>query len=163
MKNVFKTLGGLRQLLSSIDLDQISKLSEKVDISKMVGLVSQMSEEDLSKMMGMMKGGSKPKIIPPVNGDFYELGKSLPSHERDIQLRVRDISGLWLSRTLRIAGRFCSHGNGQNRHVDLYFFRGAKWFGYGFDLPMWIRRAEERMASSYAENGKNWCIWINRT
>lgn len=56
----------------------------------MVGLVSEMSEEDLSKMMGMMKGGSRPKKIPPVNGDFYELGKTLPSHEREIQLRVRE-------------------------------------------------------------------------
>src|SRR5690606_22157082 len=67
-----------------------SKLSQKVDLSKMVGLVSQMSEEDLSKMMGMLKGGSKPKVIPPINGDFYELGKTLPHHEREIQLRVRE-------------------------------------------------------------------------
>ncbi|REG88408.1 acyl-CoA dehydrogenase family protein [Algoriphagus antarcticus] len=90
MKNLFKKIGGLRQLLSSVDLDQISKLSQKVDLSKMVGLVSQMSEEDLSKMMGMLKGGSKPKVIPPINGDFYELGKTLPNHEREIQLRVRE-------------------------------------------------------------------------
>lgn len=90
MKNIFRTLGGLRQLLSSVDLEQISKLSQKVDLSKMVGLVSQMSEEDLSKMMGMLKSGSKPKVIPPINGDFYELGKSLPEPDREIQLQVRE-------------------------------------------------------------------------
>ncbi len=90
MKNIFKTMSGVRKLLSSVDIDQISKLSEKVDLSKMVSLVSQMSKEDLAKMMGMMKSGSKPKVIPPINGDFYELGKSLPSHEREIQLRVRE-------------------------------------------------------------------------
>lgn len=90
MKNIFRKLSGIRQLLSTIDLDQLSKLSQKVDLSKMVGLVSRMSEEDLSKMMGMLKGGSKPKTIPPINGDFYELGKGLPSHEREIQLRVRE-------------------------------------------------------------------------
>lgn len=90
MKNIFKTLVGLRQILANIDLEQVSKLSQKVDLSKMVGLVSQMSEEDLSKMMGMMKGGSKPKKIPPINGDFYELGRTLPKHEREIQLRVRE-------------------------------------------------------------------------
>ncbi|MGM0944725.1 MAG: acyl-CoA dehydrogenase family protein [Bacteroidota bacterium] len=90
MKNLFKNIAGIRQLLKSVDLDQISKLSQKVDLSKMVGLVSQMSEEDLSKMMGMLKGGGKAKEIPPINGDFYELGKSLPKHERDIQLRVRE-------------------------------------------------------------------------
>ncbi|WP_026955216.1 acyl-CoA dehydrogenase family protein [Algoriphagus vanfongensis] len=90
MKNLFKNLSGLRQLLQSVDLEQISKLSQKVDLPKMVGLVSQMSESDLSKMMGMLKGGSKPKEIPPINGDFYELGQSLPHHEREIQLRVRE-------------------------------------------------------------------------
>ena len=90
MKNIFKSLSGLRQILSNVDLNQISKLSQKVDLPKMVNLVSKMSEEDLSKMMGMLKGGSKPKTIPPVNGDFYELGKTLPHHEREIQLRVRE-------------------------------------------------------------------------
>lgn len=90
MKDLLKKISGIRQLLSSVDLDQISKLSQKVDLPKMVGLVSKMSEEDLGKMMGMLKGGGKPKEIPPVNGDFYELGKTLPHHEREIQLRVRE-------------------------------------------------------------------------
>ncbi|WP_026953080.1 acyl-CoA dehydrogenase family protein [Algoriphagus mannitolivorans] len=90
MKNLLNKISGIRQLLSSIDLDQIAKLSQKVDLPKMVGLVSQMSESDLSRMMGMLKGGGKPKEIPPINGDFYELGKSLPKHEREIQLRVRE-------------------------------------------------------------------------
>ncbi|SHO63896.1 acyl-CoA dehydrogenase family protein [Algoriphagus zhangzhouensis] len=90
MKNLFKNIAGLRQLLQSVDLEQISKLSQKVDLPKMVGLVSKMSESDLSKMMGMLKGAGKPKEIPPINGDFYELGKSLPHHEREIQLRVRE-------------------------------------------------------------------------
>ncbi|WP_268034342.1 acyl-CoA dehydrogenase family protein [Algoriphagus sp. PAP.12] len=90
MKNLFKNIAGLRQLLQSVDLEQISKLSQKVDLPKMVGLVSKMSESDLSKMMGMLKGSGKSKEIPPINGDFYELGKSLPHHEREIQLRVRE-------------------------------------------------------------------------
>lgn len=56
----------------------------------MVELVGKMSEEDLSKMMGMLKGGSRPKTIPDINGDFYELGKSLSPEDRDIQLQVRE-------------------------------------------------------------------------
>lgn len=90
MKNLFKSLRNVKDLLSMIDLDQIGELSRKVDLPKMVGLVSKMSEEDLSKMMGMLKGGSKPKTIPPVNGDFYELGKTLSADEREIQLKVRE-------------------------------------------------------------------------
>ncbi len=90
MKNILKKISGIRQLLSSVDLDQIAKLSEKVDLPKMVGLVSKMSESDLSKMMGMLKGGTKPKEIPTINGDFYELGKTLKPEERAIQLKVRE-------------------------------------------------------------------------
>lgn len=90
MKNILKKISGIRQLLSSVDLDQISKLSQKVDLPKMVGLVSQMSESDLQKMMGMLKGGGKPKEIPAINGDFYELGKTLKPEEREIQLKVRE-------------------------------------------------------------------------
>lgn len=90
MRNLLKKISGIRQLLSSVDLDQISNLSQKVDIPKMVGLVSKMSEEDLSKMMGMLKGGGKSMEIPAINGDFYQLGKSLPDKEREIQLKVRE-------------------------------------------------------------------------
>ena len=90
MKNILKKISGIRQLLSSVDLDQISKLSQKVDLPKMVGLVSQMSESDLQKMMGMLKGGGKPKKIPAINGDFYKLGKTLTPEEREIQLKVRE-------------------------------------------------------------------------
>ncbi|MFN4000053.1 acyl-CoA dehydrogenase family protein [Algoriphagus sp.] len=90
MRNILKKISGIRQLLKSVDLDQIAKLSQKVDLPKMVGLVSQMSESDLSKMMGMLKGGGKPKEIPAINGDFYELGKTLKPEEREIQLKVRD-------------------------------------------------------------------------
>ena len=91
MKNFLSKISGIRQLLSTIDLNQIANLSQRVDLPKMIGLVSQMSESDLSKMMGMLKGGGKPKEIPPINGDFYELEKNLPKHEREIQLRVREI------------------------------------------------------------------------
>ncbi len=90
MKNLFKKFNNLRQLLASIDIDQVSKLSQKVDVSKMVGLISKMSEDDLIKMMGLLKGNEQVKTIPPINGDFYELGKSLPQNEREIQLRVRE-------------------------------------------------------------------------
>ncbi|MHA7131990.1 acyl-CoA dehydrogenase family protein [Algoriphagus namhaensis] len=90
MKNFFKSLRNVKDLLAMIDLEQIGELSRKVDLPKMVGLVSKMSEEDLSKMMGLLKGGSKPKVIPEINGDFYELGKTLSPDEREIQLKVRE-------------------------------------------------------------------------
>jgi glutaryl-CoA dehydrogenase len=90
MRKILKSFSSIKTLLQNLDLEKINTLSQKVDLNEMVGIVSKMSEEDLSKMMKMMKSGSKPKTIPPINGDFYELGKSLPPKEREIQLAVRE-------------------------------------------------------------------------
>lgn len=90
MKRIFKTFSGIKSLIQNLDVDKISELSKKVDLNKMIGIVSKMSEDDLSKMMKMMKGGGRKKEIPAINGDFYELGKTLPANEREIQLRVRE-------------------------------------------------------------------------
>ncbi|WP_194777327.1 acyl-CoA dehydrogenase family protein [Pararhodonellum marinum] len=90
MKKIFKSISGMRSLIKNLDLEKLNKLSQKVDLNEMMGVVSNMSEEDLSKLMKMMKSGGKPKTIPAINGDFYELGKTLPPHEREIQLKVRE-------------------------------------------------------------------------
>jgi glutaryl-CoA dehydrogenase len=90
MRKILKSFSSIKTLLQNLDLEKINTLSQKVDLNEMVGIVSKMSEEDLSKMMKMMKSGFKPKTIPPINGDFYELGKSLPPKEREIQLAVRE-------------------------------------------------------------------------
>src|SRR5690606_30853174 len=43
------------------------------------------------KMMKMMKRPvGKKREAPPINGDFYELGKTLTAEEREIQLQLRD-------------------------------------------------------------------------
>src|SRR5690606_26598532 len=69
----------------------VKQLSKKVDLNEMMGIVSSMSEEDLGKMMKMMKAGSgKKRPLPAVNGDFYELGSTLTAEEREIQLKVRE-------------------------------------------------------------------------
>lgn len=89
--NLFQSFSQLRTLIKHIDLGAISKLAQKVDLNELMGIVSRMSEEDLAKMMRMMKsGGGKKKERPEVNGDFYELGKTLPAEEREIVLKVRN-------------------------------------------------------------------------
>ncbi|HLT80832.1 MAG TPA: acyl-CoA dehydrogenase family protein [Cyclobacteriaceae bacterium] len=86
----FKKLKSTATLLKEIDLDQIARLSEKVDLKKMVGLVSQMKEEDLQKLMKAMSGGSRDRKVPEIDGDFYDLSHLLTPEEREIQLRVRE-------------------------------------------------------------------------
>lgn len=90
MKGIFRSFSTVKSLLKNLDIEKLTALSQKVDLNEMVGIVSKMKEEDLAKMMKMMKAGSKPKVIPPINGDFYELGKTLPPEDREIQLAVRE-------------------------------------------------------------------------
>ena len=81
----------IRSLLKNIDLKAVQRLSRKVDLNKMMDVVSKMSEEDLSKMMKMMEAGSGKKKLPPaVNGDFYDLEKTLTDADTEILLKVRD-------------------------------------------------------------------------
>lgn len=86
----FKKLKSTATLLKELDLDAIARLSQKVDLKKMVGLVSQMKEEDLQKLMKVMSGGTREHKVPDIDGDFYDLSHLLSPEEREVQLRVRE-------------------------------------------------------------------------
>jgi glutaryl-CoA dehydrogenase len=90
MAKLLKSFSAIKSLLKNIDVSKLQEISKKVDLNEMIGVVSGMSEDDLRKMMKMMKSGGKKKEIPEVNGDFYELGKTLTIQEQEILLRVRD-------------------------------------------------------------------------
>src|SRR5688500_18583492 len=85
-KNIKSSIG----ILQSLDLAKLGKLAEKVDLNKMVGLVSSMKEEDLQKLMKFMEGGKKKHEFPEIDGDFYDLHQLLKPEERAIQLQVRE-------------------------------------------------------------------------
>jgi glutaryl-CoA dehydrogenase len=88
--SLFKKLKSSIALLQQLDLDKIAKLSEKVDLNKMVGLVSSMKGEDLQKLMKFMEGGKRKHEFPEIDGDFYDLSHLLNPEERAIQLAVRE-------------------------------------------------------------------------
>src|SRR5690606_7591620 len=91
MANLLKSFSTIKSLLQNIDLQKVQQLSEKMDLNEMMVVISSMSEEDLGKMMKMMKGGGGNKRkLPEINGDFYELGSTLNPEEREIQLKVRE-------------------------------------------------------------------------
>jgi glutaryl-CoA dehydrogenase len=91
MAKFIKSLSTIKSLLQNLDFSKLNQLSQKVDLNELMGVVGSMSKEELGKMIKMIKNrGSKIKEIPPINGDFYELGKTLSSEEREIQLQVRD-------------------------------------------------------------------------
>lgn len=88
--SLFKKLKSSIALLQQLDMDKIAKLSEKVDLNKMVGLVSSMKGEDLQKLMKFMEGGKKKHEFPEIDGDFYDLHQLLTPEERGIQLAARE-------------------------------------------------------------------------
>jgi glutaryl-CoA dehydrogenase len=88
--SIIKKLKSMASILQQLDMDKIAILSEKVDLNKMVGLVSTMKKEDLQKLMKFMEGGKRKHEFPEVDGDFYDLQKLLSPEEREIQLRVRE-------------------------------------------------------------------------
>src|SRR5690606_8167380 len=88
MANIFKSFSAIKSLLKNLDLSKLHQLSQIVDLNEMMGVVAGMSEKDLNQMMKMMKSaGAKKRELPPINGDFYELGKTLTPEERKIQLQ----------------------------------------------------------------------------
>ena len=88
---IFDTFSQLRIFLKNIDLAAVNRLAQKVDLNKLMGAVSKMSDEDLSKMLKMMQAGAGRKKTPPaVNGDFYELTRTLTPEDREIQMKVRN-------------------------------------------------------------------------
>lgn len=88
MANFFKSIGALRSILSKVDFEKVNKLSQKVDLNKLLDQVGKMDDAQLARMMKMVN--KKKKAPPPIEGDFYKLGDRLTEEERTIQLRVRD-------------------------------------------------------------------------
>jgi len=77
-------------ILQSLDFMKLGELAEKVDLNKMVGLVSSMKNEDLQKLIKYMEGGNRKHEFPEIDTDFYDLHQLLTAEERDTQIQVRE-------------------------------------------------------------------------
>ncbi|MFN0256844.1 acyl-CoA dehydrogenase family protein [Pedobacter ureilyticus] len=90
MANLFSSLKNAYQLFKSVDFQKLDALSKKVDLPKMVEAISSLDEKQLQGMMKMMGGSSRKKELPPIEGDFYQLGEeALNEEDRALQLKVR--------------------------------------------------------------------------
>lgn len=89
--SLIQSFSEMRKLLKNIDFKALQKLSRKVDLNAVMAAVSQMSDDDLAKMMKMIQaGGKRKKERPPVNGDFYELEATLNNEDREVIAKVRN-------------------------------------------------------------------------
>lgn len=89
MSNTFTKIKQAIGLLKHIDFDQLAKISQKVDLAKVMDGFSKLDDNQLKGLMKMMESKDKKKELPPINGDFYELNERLNAEDRALQLKVR--------------------------------------------------------------------------
>ncbi len=89
MTTLFSKIRSAWKLYQQIDMEQLTKLSSKVDLPAVLKTVGKMDEQQLAGVMKMLSGGAKEKKQPPIEGDFYQLSETLTDDERAMQLRVR--------------------------------------------------------------------------
>lgn len=91
MANVFSKLKQLFRLYNNIDMDQLNRLSAKIDLGEALKNLGKLDDTQLAGLMKVLGGSSKKRPEPRVDGDFYDVGHTLSPEERALQLRVRDL------------------------------------------------------------------------
>ncbi|WP_449389019.1 acyl-CoA dehydrogenase family protein [Chryseobacterium lineare] len=90
MSNTFSKIRNAIELFRSIDFDQLSTISQKVNLPKLMENFSKLDDKQLKGMMKMLDPDKKKKDLPPIDGDFYDIYHTLSPEQREIQLKVRD-------------------------------------------------------------------------
>lgn len=78
-------------LLQNIDLDQLAKINEKIDLAEAMKNLGSLDDRQLKGLMKMLKTKKKKgqHQLPPIDGDFYNLDLKLTEEERELQMKVR--------------------------------------------------------------------------
>ena len=90
--SLFKKVKNTISLLRSVDLDQLAKINEKIDLADAMKSLGQLDERQLAGLMKMLKtkGKKGQHELPPIDGDFYNLDLKLTEEQRRIQMEVRN-------------------------------------------------------------------------
>lgn len=88
---MFSKIKSVFHLLKHLDLQALGRLSEKVDLAKVMETVSGMDDVKLAGLMKMLESGGqhKHRELPAIDGDFYDLSHLLSEEDRALQLKVR--------------------------------------------------------------------------
>ncbi|MDR2228631.1 MAG: acyl-CoA dehydrogenase family protein [Flavobacteriaceae bacterium] len=90
MSNIFANIRQAIALFKSVDFEMLSKISQKVDIPKLMDNFSKLDDKQINGLMKMMDQDRPKKELPPVDGDFYDIYHTLTPEQREVQLKVRD-------------------------------------------------------------------------
>ena len=89
MSGAFSNLKNIVHLLKSVNLEQLNKISQKVDLPLLMENFSKLDDKQLQGMMKMLNPNKKHKELPPIDGDFYDVFHTLTPEQRELQLKVR--------------------------------------------------------------------------
>ncbi|SOC78799.1 glutaryl-CoA dehydrogenase [Salinimicrobium sediminis] len=80
-------------LLKNIDLDQLTKINQQIDLSEAMKTLGNLDENQLKGLMKMLKTKRRKgqHDLPPIDGDFYNLDLKLTEEQRELQLKVRNL------------------------------------------------------------------------
>lgn len=91
--SIFSKIKQSLRLMKEIDLDALSELSKKVDLSEIMKTVGELDDRQLEGLMKMLKHKSGKRgqhKLPPIDGDFYNLSLKLTPKQRELQLKLRN-------------------------------------------------------------------------
>lgn len=89
---LFKKIKQITHLMKQVDFNELGKISEKIDLPKIMKSVGELDDTQLKGLTKMLtekakKGQHK---LPPIDGDFYDYDLKLTQEQRDIQMKVRN-------------------------------------------------------------------------
>jgi len=89
---LFNKIKSIIHLMKEVDFKELSAISEKIDLSKIMKTVGELDEKQLNGLMKMLTEKSKKgqHQLPPIDGDFYDLDLKLTQEQRAIQMKVRN-------------------------------------------------------------------------
>jgi glutaryl-CoA dehydrogenase len=87
---MFDKMKNILDLLKVVDLEQLQKISQKIDLGQVLNAVSKMDDNQLRGAMKLLTATGKKKELPPINGDFYHIEEKLSAADKITQLKVRD-------------------------------------------------------------------------
>ncbi|QED37922.1 acyl-CoA dehydrogenase [Antarcticibacterium arcticum] len=90
--SIFGKVKNTINLLKSIDMDQLSKISRTIDLPDAMNALGALDEDQLKGLMKMLKTKRRKgqSDLPPIDGDFYNLDLKLTPEQRALQLKVRN-------------------------------------------------------------------------
>lgn len=86
----FSKIKNAINLFKSIDFNQLSEISKKVDLPKLMHGFAMLDAKQMGQLEKMLDPQKKKKELPPIDGDFYDIYHTLTPEQREIQLKVRE-------------------------------------------------------------------------